>query len=312
MAITADRLLLGLKRRIVTPASQALFTDSDYLAFADDVISSRLVPLLESVNQDFFVYRTLVPLIGGQSEYPIPYRAVGRGLRELKLIGPSGTTRNLALVTIEDAHLYSTSAITQGFYFLGDKLRLVPDVPSSLGGSFSLEMWWRMPPSSLISQSGAGLVTSVAGDTITVANLPSTIIPGVSVDLIQGQSGNTIYALDCAVTNVGGSQLTLTAGSVPASFAPGDFVAIAGQSPVVNFIPNECYSLLESLLAYRVLNSLGDFEGAKTLAEDIAVEERNIKQLLEPRIDGEPTIIINRTGLVRGTKWLQRRWLYGG
>ena len=99
---------------------------------------------------------------------------------------------------------------------------------------------------------------------------------------------------------------------MPASFAPGDFVAIAGQSPVVNFIPNECYSLLESLLAYRVLNSLGDFEGAKTLAEDIAVEERNIKQLLEPRIDGEPTIIINRTGLVRGTKWLQRRWLYGG
>jgi hypothetical protein len=280
------------------------------LAFADDIISSRIVPLLESVNQDYFVTKTTTDLVASQSEYQIPYRAVGRALRELKIADSNNNVRNISLVTIEDSYVYDSSSMTVGFYFLGDKIRLVPDVPSSLP-SQALHIWYRLPPSQLVQSTAAARVTSVSDDDVTVSSVPSTLSTGVDIDFIQGRSGSTIYAIDKTITNISGTTLTFAADTVPSDLTVGDYISLAGTSPVVNFVPNECYSLIESQTAYRILTALGDFEGAKMLAEDIAVEERNIKMLLEPRIDGEPTVIINRWGLVRGNKFSNRSWLFG-
>ncbi len=96
---------------------------------------------------------------------------------------------------------------------------------------------------------------------------------------------------------------------IPSLLKAGDYICLAGQSPVLNFVPNEMYPYIESCVCYRILGSVGDYDGAKFLANDIAVEEKNIKMIIEPRVDGDPTIIINRYGLVRGNKFGQRRWL---
>lgn len=311
MAMTADRLLTGVKRRIVVPSSQALMTDEDILAFADDIISSRIVPLLESVNQEFFVTRHDIALVAGQTEYSIPYRAIGRALRELKITDDNHNVRNVALVALEDEHLYQQSATTVGFNFLSDKIHLIPDVPANVTPDQTLLLWYRLPPSTLVQTALAALVTAVADPNVTVSAVPATFLSGVEVDFIQGKSGSSIYAIDKAITNISGTTLTFAANTVPSDLAVGDYISLAGTSPVINFIPNECYSLIESQTAYRVLTAVGDFDGAKILAQDITIEERNAKQLLEPRIDGEPTIIINRYGLVRGSRSVQRSWLFG-
>ena len=81
MSITADRLLAGVNRRISKPESQGLLSNADVLAFADDVIRGEIIPLMESAQVDYFVERTSVPLVGGQSLYSIPYRSVARGMR---------------------------------------------------------------------------------------------------------------------------------------------------------------------------------------------------------------------------------------
>ncbi len=311
MAITSDRLLNGVKRRVTIPARQSLLDDADILAFADDIISSRVVPLVESVNQEYFVTVADTPLVAGQSLYSIPYRAVGRALRELKMQDSNTNIRNIALIALEDAQLFTQSTLTLGFYFLGDKIKLVPDVPSSISVDQTLKMWYRLAPSNLVTVSSAALVGSVSGDDVVCVNVPSTLMNGVSVDFIQGRSGNTIYSTDKNIINVNGTTLTFSPGDVPTDLVAGDYISLSQTSPVINFIPNECYSYIESQTAYRTLTAIGDFDGANILQADISVEEKNIKMLLEPRIDGEPTIIVNRFGLVRGNKFAQRSWLYG-
>ncbi len=198
-----------------------------------------------------------------------------------------------------------------GFYFIGDKFRLVPDVPSLISPQLTLMKWYRLPPSSLVTSANAAKVVSVAAPNVTVSTVPTNLEAGVEIDFVQGRSGSSIYSMDVPIVSINGNIITFAADAVPSELAAGDYISLAQTSPVVNFVPNEGYSLLESLTCYRVLTGIGDFENAGRLQEDIGREEKNLKMILEPRIDGEPTIIINRQGLVRGNKYLQRSWLYG-
>jgi hypothetical protein len=310
MAITADNLLTGIKRRVSLPSSQALLEDDDFLAMADNVIRSKLVPLFESVDDDFFVTSTDVSLTASTSEYNIPYRAIGRALRDIKIKDSDGeNVRNLSKIAIEDIHMFSSESLCSGFYFKGDRLYLVPDVGSS--PTEKLEIWYRLPPNKLAVTSDVATVVSATTTVVTVDAVPSTFSTSTTLDFIQGKSGNRLYSIDVTPTATGATTLTFTSGDIPTALTAGDYVALSGYSPVVNYIPDDGYSYLETCLARRVLKTIGDYEGAKELQDDEADERRDLLKIISPRIDGEPTIIINRTGLVRGNKYGQRRWLYG-
>lgn len=309
MAITSDRLLTGVKRRISMPASQVLLQDTDILAFADDIIKDNIIPLIQSLNQDYFVTTHDETLVAGTSEYPIPYRSIGRALRELKMTDGSGAKRNLVLLQLENSQAYYQASDAIGFYFKSDKVRLVPDVPSPLQGDVSLEMWYLLPPNSLVALSSAAEVTAVNGAVVTVASVPSAIVAGSVIDFIQGKSGSSIYAMDKTVTNVAGTQITFGASVVPSSLTAGDYIALAQQSPVINFIPNEAYPLVESLAAKRCLEAIGDYEAAGLVNATIADQERNLKLILEPRITGEPTITVNPYSLARRGKVSRGRFI---
>jgi len=73
-------------------------------------------------------------------------------------------------------------------------------------------------------------------------------------------------------------------------------------------MPDECYPYLETETCYRILQAISDYEGAKFLMQDIEIELKNLKMLLEPRIKGEATKIIPRMGLARGSR---SRWKWG-
>ena len=75
MATTTDRLLKGIKRRVVLPNSQVLFDDEDIIEVINDIIKVHAVPLIDSVNGEFFVTSELTPLVAGQSNYKIPTRS---------------------------------------------------------------------------------------------------------------------------------------------------------------------------------------------------------------------------------------------
>ncbi len=307
MAMTADRLLEGIKRRITIPASQVLLQDSDILALADDVIKGYMVPLLVSVRQDFFVTTTETQLVDDQADYAIPYRAIGRGLRDLKLVDANSTTRDVALVPIEDEHRFGQTTTTHSFYFKGDKIILIPP-PNNPSVGDVVQIWWENPPARLVALSSAATVTGISGDTITVNSIPSTMTAAVTVDFIQGTSGNGTLAMDTAIASASSATIIFATDAVPDDLAVGDYISLAETSPVIQ-LPNECYPLLESRTCKRVLMAVGDSDGARGLDDDIKEEDKNLKLLLEPRIQGEPTVIMNRNGLLRGRRFFARRGL---
>ena len=314
MAITSSQLITGIKRRIVMPTSQSLFQPTDLLAFADDIISSDIVTLLESTNQEYFVYKTEIPLVASQSEYSIPYRALGRALRELKMRDTSGNISNMPLINLEDTQLYFNSAftgLTCGFHFLSDKIHIVPDVPATLVSNLFMQVWYRLPPSKLIEVTSAATVASVSSPNVVVTSVPSGITVGSQVDFIQGKSGNSIYSMDITVQNISGTTITFNVGEVPTDLVAGDYIAPAGYSPVVNFVPNEVYSYLETLTCHRALVAQSDYEGADRLEKRMEREEKQMKMILEPRIDGEPTVIINPYSLTRNRILSQYSWWSG-
>jgi hypothetical protein len=305
MAKTVDRLLSGIKRRAIVPSSQPLLDDDDILEMSDDVVEEEIVPLIMSVRQDFFVTTDSEDIAADTAAYDIPYRAIGRTLRDLKLY--DGTNyRDLALVALEDEHLFSSGTTPHSFYFRGDKVVLVPEPASAL--TSGLQFWYNLAPSRHVVVADAALVVSKTTTQVTVSSVPSTITTGTVVDFVQGISGNSILGMDKAVTNATSTVLTFASGDVPTGLVAGDYVSVQQTTPVVQ-LPNEVTNLVETLTAKRILNALGDFEGAAALDKEAAKAEKNVRLMLEPRVVGENTVIINRRGLLRGSRTRHRKGL---
>ena len=313
--ITADDVINGVNRRISNPQPQGLLSNSDILSFCDNIIQAQLIPLLESVDQDYFVDRIEIPLVAGQSNYSVPYRSVARGLREIRYKESPTTVnlRNMPLISIENAYMYTSWQSTIGFHFENDTIRLVPDVPTSLAGNPSLLCWYRLPPNKLVQSTAVAKVTSIVGNVVNVNSIPSTMIATTQVDFCQGKSGSAIYAYDVAIAGVVGStQITFVAAAdIPTQLTAGDYISLSGESYVVNWLPNEAFPLLETLTCQRMLQSISDYEGVKMLNEDAQLETQNLLKILEPKIDDESEIIVNYNSLARTNKANQRSWLYG-
>lgn len=319
MAVTTDRLLAGIKRRAVIPTNQVLFDDDDILDFIDDVIKVHVVPLVDSVNGEYFVTSSLTALVASQSNYKIPSRAIGRTIRDLKLEDTtSGSVRNCPYIEPEDIHLHNNTALNFGHYFKGDEIYLVPDVGSTLTATESLQIWYKLRPSAVVKLTKAAKVSSVSipedltdPGTVVVESVGDVVTSSV-IDFIQGTSGNGILGMDKTCTNVAGTTLTFLGSDIPTGLAAGDYISLAGTAPVVTMIPDECSPWIERLTAQEILLSIGDDIGADKLSPGLAIEKRNLLSLLEPRNEGEPKIIMNRSSLARGGKFQHGRWLYGG
>lgn len=305
MSKTSDQLLAGVKRRCIVPSSQVLLSDADFFLLADDIISSRVVPLILGMRQDYFVTVDSESLVADTSSYSIPERSIARGLRDLKL-NDTSSDRDLTLIAAEDSHFFDTNTGTpHSFYFKGDKIIVVP-TPGASDTSLTLQKWYNLKHSRLTAVSNAALVTSKTSTTVTVSAAPSGITTATAVDFIQGTSGNSILAMDKTPTIVAGTTYTFAAGAIPTSLVAGDYLSLAQTTPVL-MIPDEAYPYTETLIARRLLNIIGDFDGAQRLAEDEREEEKNLKQIMEPRVMGENTLIINRRGLLRGTRQRYRK-----
>jgi hypothetical protein len=299
MAKTVDDFLESVKITVIIPESQALMTSARILAFADEETQNDLVPLIDAINQEYFVTLDQSQTTSdGVSSYNIPTRAIGRKLRDFKLTD-GNAIRDVVQVTLDDAHLYNYSGLPCAFHYQGDKIILLPTPNDS---SITLMLYYLLRPSKLVLSSAAGLVTGIAGNAVTVSSVPSTFTSGVKVDFIQGTSGCATLAMDQTITNVSGTTVTIT--TPPTALAIGDYVALKEQTPVIQF-PDECYSHLVLRTSKRVLEALGDFEGAEVIDNRLEQSKRNLQQILAPRIEGEGIKIINRNGLLRGYRGLR-------
>jgi hypothetical protein len=297
MATTADSLVDKVKTTITVPDNQVLLTNERILEFINEEIDSEMVPLISSVNQDYFVAVENESLTAGESTYAIPYRAIGRALRDLK-INDGSNVRSISKIPLEDAHLFRSASIPQSFYFMGDKIVLVP---TPLGNNtLSLDKYYLSKPNRLVLLSEAGKITNISGTTLTLDNVPTDFTTSSLLDLIEGKQGHQNKAMDVAVVSVSGNQVEISA--APTGFnalAVGDYVATACESPVLQ-LPDEAVPLLVFRTAKRCLEALGDYEGSEAIDKEITKRKKQLERLIAPRAEGASTKIMQRFGLLRG------------
>ncbi len=296
MTLTADNLLSQIKLSGTIPENQELMTEARILALADEEIAGVIVPLLDSTNQEFFVTQENETVTAGKSLYKIPYRAVGRKLRDLKVDDGSGAVRSITLVALEQAQLFKQSGLIAGFHFMADKIAVVPTPTAS---TEILQKFFNFRPSKLITTADAGTVTGISGLILTLSVVPTAFVTGYLVDLVGAKSGYQTLGYDVAITAVAGNQITLA--SVPTDLVVGDYVCQAEKTPVIQ-LPDDCFALLVKMTTKRVLEAIGDYDGANNLKDSIKELKTALLKLFQPRIEGASIKIINRNGLLNASR----------
>lgn len=314
MAMIVDNIINGIKSRSLFATNQITISTDQLLSFLNSIIQLDMVSLIDSSNQEFFVRTTDVPIVASESRYRIPYRSMGRTLRDLKFHDTdTGNQRfqNMLQINPDNLSFYQVGQKNfAAFYFKGDSVIIVPDVPSSVSSSATLQMWYKLKPNAPCLLEDSAVVVSINSPDIVVNQIPMNLATGSIVDFIQAKDGCDIYEFDKTILNINATTLTFDPLDIPPELQVGDYISLAQTSPVINMIPDECQPLIENKTAKLLLASIGDMAGSTQFDGWITDMEKMIEKMIEPRTDGNPKVVYNPYGLARG----RRFWygLYGG
>lgn len=299
MPMTSDDLLTSIKRGITVPAYQARFTDADILALANEEIETVFMPMILGLREEYFVKIAIASIVSGQSEYDIPYRAVGRTIRDLRY-NDGNNKIILAYVAPEESAMYtngSSSGVPYGFYIQEDKIIIVPTPNASTG---SLEIKYLLRPNELVQLADAAVITAINTLTgvVTISSALTGLTTATPIDFIQARAGNITLSYDITPTNIASTLITFTASDLPSGLAVGDYISFAGESPVVQ-LPEEAHPILANAVHVRLLRALGDYEGYQVEALQLQDKLTMLRSTLSPRVEGVNKVVVSRHGFIR-------------
>lgn len=315
MPWTTTDLLADVRRRAMLPSSASLGTqDSDILLHADNEMASRMVPLVTSVNEEFYVQTIDVATTSAQS-YRIPNRSAGGKLRDVTYI-QGATQIPLARIEPERLHEFSLNAagVPVGFYLEAGSVNLVPK-PS--GGGILRMRYYVRPGSFTNTSSQWGFINAAPtynGNVVTLS-LGSGYFPvnGFEYDVIAYRPPFEYLLLNGVASASGAGTVTLTVSSptTPApnlspNIASGDYLVQRDVSPLMQ-LPVELHSLLAQRVVCAVMESLGYAERLAMAEDTYARMEASALKLLTPRVDGAPRKMRGIMGLGRnlGIGWVR-------
>ena len=307
MYVTED-LIDQIKDNTSTEFTQSRFSQSTVIDICNQESLKRIRPIISDLQKEFFVVSTSVSVSSGDKYVRLPKRAAGRGLREIYLT--VDTERHLLVqVTREQATSEETtdSGIPRKFYFEADSIVFV----RPLSQDATVEMVIEVSPGSLVLSSAVTTVSSVDFDTgvVVVSGTPSGYGGAIEYDFIQQLGyGNAVLACGLVPTSVLGTAYTFTASSLPKTLKAGDYVTLAGQTPVPN-MPDEAVTCLIHAVSTRIYRLRGDFDGMKAEQKELENSILYLQQSLADRIEGQRTTVHNTSSLLRSSKIRRLKYL---
>lgn len=306
--MTGDDLITNISNRGALPPTATVWTPALILAATTEEMWAYVMPTLEAVNQDYFTDFQDSPIVSLQSIYIMPTRAAGGTLRAVKYLDTNGNEgAPLAMVEVPDIGKYNitTANAPIGIYLTGTEINLLPTPAAGTTGS--IRMYYPRRPGILVQDllngssqhTQVATVTSVSytpgtGTTITCTANHSGFASGGTIDVTSFTSPYRMKWKDVTVTTMSAGTNTIVT-SVSADMTTGintviagDFVTLSLNSYVPQGIPVEWHSLLELRVVARILDSLGDIEGAVSIDNKVSVMEKRLLSLVQPRSSGNP------------------------
>jgi hypothetical protein len=289
-------LVAAIRVRAAAPSSgnQAL-TTAQILRLVDEELSAGIVPLIKREIEGYFQTSSSQSLVAAQSAYRIPTRSVGASVYQALYVDANGGETELVPLSRNQVVGWRSSTGATGtptaFYLESGTINLVPTPDVSSG---SLTLIYEVRPNRLVdSASAVGVITVIDTGTrqVTVSSAPAAWVSGAtSYDFIKAGSPFDSLGVDQSATK-SSNTLTFT-NALPSSLAVGDYVALAGESPVPQ-IPQDLHPLLQARAVIAVLKTLGEDDGAVQSAIAGMMEiQAAATPILSPRVSGTPKKIV--------------------
>jgi hypothetical protein len=297
MAWTADDLIASAKRRGAIPTAQVTWQTQDFLSMADEEILGYCVPLINRMREEYYLQQDDFVIPGsppvGGTFFRIPDRALAGSTRDIMVLDTSGIFMDLPRLTVDDLTMSSW-----GYYVQGGLIGYVNR--SNFNSPVTLRMTYFLRPSALTLKANVAKVAAFdpVAKTITLDGTPSGYAGNYSWDIIK--AGPNYEMLTWDEPGVLAAGIISFSGSLPAELAIGDWVALAGITPVPQ-LPVEMHPLLAQRLAVKFLEAQGESEQLNAAAMVAGRMEKDVETLFSPRMAGEPRKVMPRDGV-----W--RRW----
>ncbi len=281
---TTTSLLASLKRRGLIPSTDEALATADFLALATEEQDTYIVPLLISVREEYLVAHTDLTIVSGQAAYPIPPRAIGGKLRDVRVL--SGAD----YVTLDRTEPERNMS---GYSLSGNDIVLSP-TPAE-GGTLRVSYFRR--PSALVATTACVTLTAayaVGSTALVTSTIPATFTNTTKVDVVGAKPGFSVTNDDLVLNSPSGTACTIASPGLLTASAVGDYVCLAGETCVPQ-IPVELHALLAQRVTYRALEALGDprADAAKAGADEMA---KKALMLLQPRVESQARVLVNRHG----------------
>lgn len=307
----SDELLKSIKRRAVTPASQNLFEDQDFLDFATEEIDSHIVPMINTQQENYFLVSQDVEIIPGQSKYAIPYRATGNKIKDVSYVSSTTPSKINKMSEIDLGEVYDISSYTTSYpysyYTSSNEICLVPETNNFVG---TLRFSFYLRTNSLVPMEEVGVITAIDTNLgiVTVEEVPEKFLATELYDFIMERSPHKIITYDNPVTTVNKDtkEITFGPGLLPASLRVGDHLCLATETGIPN-VPSDMHNLVAHRAAARILSAVGDTEALQVAEAQSQILNKAAADLVENRVETSQKKIVNRSGLLRGNRGSRRR-----
>ncbi len=299
MIVTTTEFVTAVENRFSTPADQDRFDEDAILLLGDEETQVAILPLILALHKDYLVRETSVAVTASTTSYRVPARAVGRKIRAIKYLVGS-CEYSMREINIGEAWRFANSASSQPscYYWLGDKFVPVP-TPTNTAATFTVAYETRV--SELVPTDEACQITAINAGTgaLTCTTVDTAIFStSTPVDLIRNTPGNDILSLDLTPSNVSSTIVTVAAASLPAELAVGDWISLAGTTPVLQ-VMEELRPLLVLATARRMLTGLGDIDMLKVADAQWIEAKKDLVSLFTQRNSTSRAVILNRSGFLR-------------
>lgn len=326
---TNDNLLESVKIRMMVPISQVNFSDSDILLLASEEQELELTPDVMRAREEFYVYVENQPInnSSGQSRYPIPYRAIGGKVRAVFLTSGSGNTKvryQVARVDVENITAYDNNYIGyQGspLYYVENNDLVFLSIANSGFSADAVEIHFYMRPNELVETSETLTITSINTTTGVISvsqnQIPSAFQSGQEIDFIQAKPGYKTKGYDIDIVSLTPNvpvtlqkTITIDPSDIPDTLEVGDYIAMAGQTPVPQ-LPQDLQPMLAQSTACRLLEAQGDLDNLKSANDKLAKMQKRMFNLIQDRTEGNAKKIVNRNGFLSGGYFRNGRYRGG-
>lgn len=306
-------LLKSIKLGCMVPVNQIALSDEDILFLASEELELGVLANVIKTREEYYVYVDQIAK-NNSGRYSIPSRATGMRLRSVFLKDSNNNLYKCSEISVDEVPLvqnyYTTGIWDPMFYIQNDEVIFLNNTAQTIDAAY-VELHYYLAPNELVMPDQCLTITSIDTDTglieVEERQIPLDYQSAVEVDFIQKKPSNNIKDFDIAIVSVSSNTpissqkfITINPSDLPDNLEVGDFIALAGQSPVPQLTAN-LRPLLAQATICRILESQGDNNNIQIANAKLKQMLKDSMALIQDRTEGNPKKIVNRTGLMRAS-----------